>query len=160
MEEQQQRHMKEVYMDSAFKPLASNLDNESISNLSFKSAYTQDTNTQRIKEMLTKASDSRKANAKNGNAEYYDLDMEPQLELESSASSDSGHGQVDISNHIHVEDYLGSIRNIENDYRLKELEAERRMQEINENKKVMFKAELHKIQGQSEIQNIQQNVMI
>ena len=69
--------------------------------------------------MLTRASDSRKANAKNDNAEYYDLDMEPQLEFESSASSDSGHGQVDISNYIYVEDYFDSIRNIENDYRLK-----------------------------------------
>ena len=56
--------------------------------------------------MLTRGSDLRKANAKNDNAEYYDLDMEPQLELESSASSDSGHGQVDISNYIHNEDYV------------------------------------------------------
>ena len=82
MEEQQQRHMKEVYMDSALKSLANNPDNESISNLSFKSAYTQDTNTQIIKEMLTRANDLRKANAKNDNTEYYDLDMDPQLELE------------------------------------------------------------------------------
>ena len=69
--------------------------------------------------MLTRASGLRKANAKNDNAEYCDLDLEPQLELESSASSDSGHGQVDISNYIYVEDYFDSIRNIENDYRLK-----------------------------------------
>ena len=34
MEEQQQRHIKEVYMDSALKSLARDLDNESISNFS------------------------------------------------------------------------------------------------------------------------------
>ena len=56
MEQQQQRHMKEVYRDSALKSLASNLDNGSISNLSFKSAYTQDLQTQGIKETLTRAS--------------------------------------------------------------------------------------------------------
>ena len=44
--------------------------------------------------MLTRSSDLRKANANNANTEYYDLDMGPQLELESSASSDSGHRQV------------------------------------------------------------------
>ena len=119
MEEQQQRHMKDVYMDSALKSLAGNLDNESISNLSFKSAYTQDTQTQGIKEMLTRASDLRKANAKNHNTEYYGLDMESQLELESASSSSSGHGHADISIYMHVEDYFRSIRKIENDYRLK-----------------------------------------
>ena len=62
--------------------------------------------------MLTRASGLRKANAKNDNAEYCDLDLEPQLELESSASSDSGHRQVDIAGYIHVEDYFGSIRDI------------------------------------------------
>ena len=56
MEEQQQRHMKEVYKDSALKQLASNLDNGSISKLPFKSAHIQDTRTQRIKELLTRAS--------------------------------------------------------------------------------------------------------
>ena len=89
--------------------------------------------------MLTRSSDLRKANAKNDNTEYYDLDMEPQLELESSSSSDSGHRQVDIANYIHVEDYFGSIRDIKNDYTLKGLEAERRMREINGNSKMMFK---------------------
>ena len=44
--------------------------------------------------MLTRSSDLRKANANNANTEYYDLDMGPQLELESSASSDSGHRRV------------------------------------------------------------------
>ena len=56
--------------------------------------------------------------------------------------------------------YFGSIRNSENDYRLKELEAERRMQEINGNNKMMFKAELHKSQGGSEIHNMQQQYVV
>ena len=55
MGKQQQRHMKEVYKDSALKPLADNLGNESISNSSLKSAYTQRTKSQRITEMLTRA---------------------------------------------------------------------------------------------------------
>ena len=46
MEEQQQRHMTKVYMGSALKSLASNLDNETVPNLPFKSAYIQDTQTQ------------------------------------------------------------------------------------------------------------------
>ena len=70
MEQQQQRHMKEVYIGSALKSLASNLDNESISICSFKSAYTQDAPTQRIQEMITRASNLRKAN---DNAEDYGL---------------------------------------------------------------------------------------
>ena len=40
MEEQQKRHIKEVYMDSALKPLASDPGNDSISNCSSKSAHT------------------------------------------------------------------------------------------------------------------------
>ena len=54
MELQQQRHIKEVYMDSALKSLARDLDNESISNLSSKSAHTQNTQTQKINEIITK----------------------------------------------------------------------------------------------------------
>ena len=46
IEQQQQRHMKEVYIDSALKPLANNHDNESVSDSPFKSAYTQDLQTQ------------------------------------------------------------------------------------------------------------------
>ena len=64
MEEQQQRHIKEVYMDSAIKSLASDPGNESIS--SSKSANTQNTQTQRINEMITKAAKYKI----NGNAEY------------------------------------------------------------------------------------------
>ena len=60
MEEQQQRHNKEVYMDAALKPLASDPDNESMSNLSFKSAYTQNTHTQRINEMITQSVKAKK----------------------------------------------------------------------------------------------------
>ena len=150
MEQQQQRHMKKVYIDSALKPLASNIDNESISNLSLKNACTQDLQTQRIKEMLTRAS---KANA---NTELFDLasgdDMEPPLGLDTASSSASGHGQVDQPNYIHVEDYMGSVRNLENERRLEALETERRMQEINENNKMMLKTELHEMSGEKDLQ--------
>ena len=153
MEQQQQRHMKEVYTDSAFKPLASNLDNESISNSSFKNAYTQDLQTQRIKEIITRANNSRKAN---DNAEYYELspgdDMEPPLEVDSASSSASGQEPIDLTNYIHVEGYMGSIRNLENDHRLKELENQQRMQEIFENNKIMLKTELHEMSGEKDIQ--------
>ena len=71
--------MKEVYADSALRSLASNLDNESTSNSSFKSAYTQDTQNQRINEMLTRASKAK------ANTEYFDMT--------SQASDD---GPVDI----------------------------------------------------------------
>ena len=133
MEQQQQRHMKEIYVDPALKSLASNLANESISIFPFQSAYTQDLQTQRIKEMLTRAS---KANA---NTELFDLssrnNMEPRTELDTASSS---HGQVYLSNYTHVEDYMGSVRNLENERRLEALETERRMQEINENDKTKF----------------------
>ena len=158
MEMQQQRHIKEVYMDSALKSLASDPDNESVSNLSSKSVHTQNTQTQRINEMITQ---SVKAEKRNGKAKYNDLpgrdDMEPPLDLDEASSSD---GQVDMRNHIHVEDYFSSVRDIKNDYMLRELEAERRLKEINENNKIMFKAELHNIQGESEIQNMQQQNVI
>ena len=65
-----------------------------------------------------------------------------------------------MRNHIHVEDYLSSIRGITNDYMLREMEAERRLKEIKEHSKIMLKTELHKIQGESEIQNTQQHNVI
>ena len=40
MEDQQQRHIKEVYMDSALRSLASERGSDSVSNCSFKSAHT------------------------------------------------------------------------------------------------------------------------
>ena len=80
-----------------------------------------------------------------------------QLDLEEVASSD---GQVDMTNYIHMYDYQGSIRNIENDVRLKAMDNERRMQGINEHNKMMFISELHKIQGGSAIQNTQQQDII
>ena len=53
----------------------------------YKNAYTQDSQTQIIQEMITRASELRKAN---DNAEYYELspgdDMEPPLELDSASS--------------------------------------------------------------------------
>ena len=44
MEDQQKRHIKEVYMDSAFRSLASDRSSDSVSNLSFKSAHTKYSN--------------------------------------------------------------------------------------------------------------------
>ena len=48
MEEEQKRHIQEVYMDSALKSLTRDPGNDSISNCSFKSAHTQNTQTERI----------------------------------------------------------------------------------------------------------------
>ena len=107
--------------------------------------------------MLTGTSNLRKGNATNDNTEFFEIssrgDMEPQHELESASSSD---GQADLSNYIHVEDYLSAVRNLGDDCRLRELETERRMQDINENNKMMFKAELHKVAGGNEIHSMQQ----
>ena len=78
MEEQQQRHNKEVYMDSALRSLASERGSDSVSNFSFKSAHTQNTQTERTNAMITESVNARKA-------EYYDspgTDMKPPLELE------------------------------------------------------------------------------
>ena len=83
--------------------------------------------------------------------------MEPPLDLDEDSPSD---GQNGIRNHIHIEDYFNSARDIKNESTLREMEAERRMQEINGNNEMMFKEELHKIHGESEMQNMQQqNVM-
>ena len=108
--------------------------------------------------MLTQ---SVKAKKENGKAEYYDLFrnyMEPPIDLDDASSSDGQ--QADMRNHIHVEDYFNSMRDIKNDYMLREMESESRMQEIKENSQMMFKEELHKIHGGSEIQNIQQQNVI
>ena len=61
MEDQQKRHIKEVYMDSALRPLASDRISDSVSNLSFKSARTQNTAIERINAMLTESINSRKS---------------------------------------------------------------------------------------------------
>ena len=66
MEDQQKRHIKEVYMDSALRSLASDRSSDSVSNFSFKSAHTQNTQTERINAMITENVNARKA-------EYYDL---------------------------------------------------------------------------------------
>ena len=129
--EEQKRHIKEVYMDPALKPLASEPGSESISILLSKSAHTQNTQTEGINEMSTQ---SVKAKERNGKAEYYDLfgnDMEPPIDLDDASSSDGQ--QVDMINHFHVGDYLISIRDIKNDYMLRGMEPERRMQATNGN---------------------------
>ena len=88
MELQQQRHIKEVYMDSALKSLASDPGSASISNCSFKNAHTQNTQTERINELITESVNAKKRNAK---AEYCDLsgnEMKPPLDLDEDPSSD------------------------------------------------------------------------
>ena len=85
MEDQQQRHIKAVYMDSALRSLASERSSDSVSNFSFKSAHTQDTATERTNAMITDNVNARKA-------KYYDLSengMEPLHELDTSSSSSS-----------------------------------------------------------------------
>ena len=57
-------------MDSALKSLASDPGSASNSNLPLKSAHTQNTQTERINEMITESVNAKKRNAK---AEYYDL---------------------------------------------------------------------------------------
>ena len=57
--------------------------------------------------------------------------MEPPIDLDDASSSDGQ--QVDMRSHTHVEDYVNSIRDIKNDYMLREMGSERRVQEINEN---------------------------
>ena len=97
MEDQQKRHIKEVYTDSALRSLASEHGSDnSVSNCSFKSAHTQNTAIERINAMLTESINSRKA-------EYFDLsgnDMEPPHELDSSSSGGQNHNR----NHTHIED--------------------------------------------------------
>ena len=157
MEDQQKRHIKEVYTDSALKSLSSELGNDSVFNLSFKSAHAQNTQTERINAMIT---ESVKAKKRNPQAEYYDLsgnEMEPPLDLDEDSSSG---GQNDMRNHIHIEDYLNSIRGLKNEPMLKEMEAERRLQEIAGNNTMIFKEELYKIHGEHEMHNMQQQQVI
>ena len=147
MEDQQKRHIKEVYMDSALRSLASDRSSDSVSNFSFKSAHTQNTAIERINAMLTESINSRKA-------EYFDLfgnDMEPQHELDSSSSD----GQNYSRNHIHIEDHFNSMRDLQNEPILREMEAERRSQEINDNNTKMFQEELFKVHGEHDMQNRQ-----
>ena len=129
MEDQQKRHIKEAYMDSALRSLASDRSSDSVSNFSFKSAHTQNTAIERINAMLTGSVNSRKA-------EFYDLSgngMEPPHELDSSSSD----GQ-NYRNHIHIEDHFNSMGDLQNESNLREMEADRRSQDINYNNTKMF----------------------
>ena len=54
------RHIKEVYVDSALKSLASDPGSASISICSFKSAHTQNTQTERINELITESVNAKK----------------------------------------------------------------------------------------------------
>ena len=147
MEDQQKRHIKEVYMDSALRSLASDRSSDSVSNLSFKSAHTQNTATNRINAMLTESINARKA-------EYYDLSGN---EVDTSSSSD---GQNYSRNHIHIEDHFNSMRDLQNESILREMEAERRSQEITDNNTMMFKEELFKTHGEHGRQHMQKQQVI
>ena len=95
--------------------------------------------------MLTESINARKA-------EYFDLsgnDMEPPHESDSSSSD----GQNYSRNHIHIEDHFNSMRDLQNESILREMEAERRSQEINDNNTKMFQEELFKIHGEHDMQN-------
>ena len=118
------------------------------------SAHTQNTATARINAMLTENINSRKA-------EYFDIsgtDMEPQHELESSSSSSDG--QNYRRNHIHIDDYFNSIRDLKNESMLRGMETERRNQEIIENNARMFREDLFIIHGETELHNMQQQDII
>ena len=111
--EDQQKHIKEVYVDSALRSLASEHGSDiSFFKFSFKSAHTQNTATARINAMLTENINARKA-------QFYDLfenDMDPQHELEASSSpSSSSAGQNYSRNHTPIDDYFNSIRDLKNE---------------------------------------------
>ena len=131
--EEQQRHNKEVYTDSALRSLASDHSSDSVSNLSFKSAHTQNTATNRINAMLTESINARKA-------EYYDLSGH-EVATSSSSSSD---GQNYSRNRIHIGDHFNSMRDLKNEPILREMEVERRSQDITDNNTMMSKEELFK----------------
>ena len=79
VELQQQRHINEVYMDSALKSLASDPGNDSISNCSFKSAHTQTTQTERINKMMTENVKTKKEMLKLSTTIYRELIWNPHL---------------------------------------------------------------------------------
>ena len=105
--------------------------------------------------MLTESINARKA-------EYFALfgnDMEPPHELYTSSSASSD-GQNYSRNHIHIDDYFNSIRDLKNESMLREMEAERRSQEITENNTRMFREDLFIIHGETAIHNMQQQDII
>ena len=141
MEDQQKRHIKAIcihiyiyiYMDSALRSLASDRSSDSVSNLSFKSAHTQNTATEGTNAMLTERTNSRKA-------EFYDLSGN-EVDTSSSPSSDE---QKYSRNHIHIDVHFNSTRDLQNESILRELGAERRNQDINDNNTMVFKENLLK----------------
>ena len=153
VEDQQKRHIKEVYMDSALRSLASDRNSDSASNFSFENAHTQNTATERINAMLTESINARKA-------EYFDLsgnDMEPQHELYSSSSPAV---QNYNRNRILIDDCFNSIRDLKHESMLRGMESERRSHETIENNTKMFQEELFKIHGEHDIQSMQSQQVV
>ena len=79
MEDQQQRHIKEVYMDSALRSLASERGSDSVSNFSFKSAHAQNTQTERINEMITESVKAKKEMLKLSTTIFQEMIWNPHL---------------------------------------------------------------------------------
>ena len=89
--------------------------------------HTQNTQTERINAAITENVNARKA-------EYYVL---PGNELDTSPSSSDG--QNHSRNLIHIDDYFNSIRDLQNESILREMEAERRSQDTIEHNTMMYK---------------------
>ena len=105
--------------------------------------------------MLTESINARKA-------EFFDLfenDTEPQHQVDSSSSSSSA-GQKYSRNHIPIEDYLNSIRDLKNESMLREMESERRHQEMIENNARMVNEDFFRNHGETAVHNMQQQDII
>ena len=145
MEQQQQMHMKEVYKESALKSLASNAESESV--VSLRTALSNNSRTQRVQEMLSRASQAAPA------VEYYDISStdEPTQDAEPP---------VDLTNYIHVQDYTNQIRNLQDESRLREMESYQRQQQIIENNKRMAQEELYNVAAKYEREMTNRAVLI
>ena len=87
--------------------------------------------------------------------------MEPPHELDtSSSSSPSSVGQNYSRNHIPIDDYINSLRDLKNESNVREMEAKRRSQEITENNTRMFRENRFITHGETSIHNMQQQDVI
>ena len=69
---------------------------------------------------------------------YLDMIWNPPHESDSSSSD----GQNYSRNHFRIEDHFNSMRDLQNESILREMEAERRSQDTNDNNTKMFQEEL------------------
>ena len=106
--------------------------------------------------MLTESINARKT-------EFFDLsenDTEPQHQVDSSPSSSSSAGQNYSRNHIPIEDYFNSVRDLKTESMLREMESERRHQDMIENNARMVNEDLFRIHGETAIHNTKQQDII